>query len=186
MALLTSTRCYRRDSGAAPQESINDGPKTQQVFEGTNEWWTLWKIVRGFEIRPSRWNQRFASIGQDQHKPQLALPIGMPQNLQRLTFKRMMWTNDIDVTRELVEVGSVWWFSFDTVRHHIVPEKVVRRVDDEAVLWLLKLLLNASGKQGVPQGGVITPLTQKVTFQFERVVTGWRESSAVLDLRLKQ
>src|SRR5215208_5136713 len=47
---------------------------------------------------------------------------------------------------------------FDTVRHHIVLEKVARRVDDGAVLWLLKLLLDASGKQGVPQGGVISPL----------------------------
>jgi RNA-directed DNA polymerase len=51
---------------------------------------------------------------------------------------------------------------FDTVKHHIVLEKVARRVDDDAVLWLLKLLLHAAGKQGVPQGGVITPLTQKV------------------------
>ena len=51
---------------------------------------------------------------------------------------------------------------FDTVRHHIVLEKVARRIDDEMVLWLLKLILDASGKQGVPQGGVITPLTQKV------------------------
>jgi len=47
---------------------------------------------------------------------------------------------------------------FDTVRHHIVLEKVAQRIDDDAVLWLLKLLLNASGKQGVPQGGVISPL----------------------------
>ena len=47
---------------------------------------------------------------------------------------------------------------FDTVRHPIVLEKVARRVDDEMVLWLLKLLLEASGKQGVPQGGVISPL----------------------------
>src|SRR3954451_2728160 len=47
---------------------------------------------------------------------------------------------------------------FDTVKHHIVLEKVARRVDDDAVLWLLKLLLDASGKQGVPQGGVISPL----------------------------
>jgi RNA-directed DNA polymerase len=45
---------------------------------------------------------------------------------------------------------------FDTVRHHIVLEKVAQRVDDDAILWLLKLLLDASGKQGVPQGGVIT------------------------------
>src|SRR5271169_2763957 len=35
---------------------------------------------------------------------------------------------------------------FDTVRHHIVLAKVARRVEDEAVLWLLKLLLDASGK----------------------------------------
>ena len=47
---------------------------------------------------------------------------------------------------------------FDTVRHHIVLDKVARRVDDERALWLLKLLLDASGKQGVPQGGVISPL----------------------------
>jgi len=47
---------------------------------------------------------------------------------------------------------------FDTVKHHIVLGQVARRVDDEAVLWLLKLLLGASGKQGVPQGGVISPL----------------------------
>jgi RNA-directed DNA polymerase len=47
---------------------------------------------------------------------------------------------------------------FDTVRHHIVLLKVAQRVDDDAVLWLLKLLLDASGKQGVPQGGVMSPL----------------------------
>jgi RNA-directed DNA polymerase len=47
---------------------------------------------------------------------------------------------------------------FDTVQHHIVLEKVARRVNDDEVLWLLKLLLDASGKQGVPQGGVISPL----------------------------
>ncbi len=47
---------------------------------------------------------------------------------------------------------------FDTVKHYIVLEKVARRVDDSAVLWLLKVLLQASGKQGVPQGGVISPL----------------------------
>jgi RNA-directed DNA polymerase len=46
----------------------------------------------------------------------------------------------------------------DTVRHPIVLGKVARRVNDEAVLWLLRLLLKASGKQGVPQGGVISPL----------------------------
>jgi RNA-directed DNA polymerase len=51
---------------------------------------------------------------------------------------------------------------FDTVRHHIVLEKVARRVDDDAVLGLLRLILKASGRQGVPQGGVISPLLSNV------------------------
>src|SRR2546426_4176657 len=51
---------------------------------------------------------------------------------------------------------------FDTVRHHIVLEKVARRVCDDAVLWLLRLILKASGRLGVPQGGVISPLLSNV------------------------
>jgi len=47
---------------------------------------------------------------------------------------------------------------FDTVRHHIVLEKVAKRVNDDEVLHLLKQILQASGKRGVPQGGVISPL----------------------------
>ena len=47
---------------------------------------------------------------------------------------------------------------FDTVRHHIVLEKVAKRVNDDDVMHLLKLILKASGKLGVPQGGVISPL----------------------------
>jgi RNA-directed DNA polymerase len=42
------------------------------------------------------------------------------------------------------------------VRHHIVLEKVAKRVSDDAVLRLLRLILKSSGKQGVPQGGVIS------------------------------
>jgi len=37
-------------------------------------------------------------------------------------------------------------------------EKVAQRVDDADVMHLLKVMLKASGKKGVPQGGVISPL----------------------------
>src|ERR1700726_2502743 len=47
---------------------------------------------------------------------------------------------------------------FDNVQHSLLLEKVVRRVQDEAVMHLLKMMLKATGKKGVPQGGVISPL----------------------------
>ena len=47
---------------------------------------------------------------------------------------------------------------FDNVQHYLLLEKVARRVQDDAVLHLLKMILKATGKKGVPQGGVISPL----------------------------
>jgi RNA-directed DNA polymerase len=43
---------------------------------------------------------------------------------------------------------------FDTVRHDRLLRKVAQRVKDDHVMRLLKLILKASGKGGVPQGGV--------------------------------
>lgn len=51
---------------------------------------------------------------------------------------------------------------FDTIRHDIVLAKVAKRVDDNDVLRLLKLIMKASGKRGVPQGGVISPLLSNI------------------------
>jgi RNA-directed DNA polymerase len=47
---------------------------------------------------------------------------------------------------------------FDNVRHDLLLAKVAARVSDPDVLHLLKMMLKASGKKGVPQGGVISPL----------------------------
>jgi RNA-directed DNA polymerase len=51
---------------------------------------------------------------------------------------------------------------FDNVRHHLLLEKVGRRVDDDAVMRLLKMMLKSTGKKGVPQGGVISPLLSNI------------------------
>jgi RNA-directed DNA polymerase len=48
--------------------------------------------------------------------------------------------------------------SFDNVQHSLLLEKVARRVQDDAVMHLLNMMLQATGKKGVPQGGVISPL----------------------------
>ena len=47
---------------------------------------------------------------------------------------------------------------FDNVQHSLLLEKVARRVQDDAVMHLLKMMLKATGKKGVPQGGVISPM----------------------------
>jgi RNA-directed DNA polymerase len=51
---------------------------------------------------------------------------------------------------------------FDSVQHYLILEKAAQRVQDDKVMRLLNLILKSTGKIGVPQGGVITPLTQKV------------------------
>ena len=47
---------------------------------------------------------------------------------------------------------------FDNVRHHLLLQKIAKRVQDPKVLHLVKQILKANGKKGVPQGGVLSPL----------------------------
>src|SRR6267143_1804513 len=49
---------------------------------------------------------------------------------------------------------------FDNVQHSLLLEKVAQRIKDGEVMHLLKMTVKATGKKGVPQGGVMTPRTQ--------------------------
>ena len=63
------------------------------------------------------------------------------------------------IVRERVQVIDIDLKAyFDTVRHDILLTKVAQRVDDPKIMRLLKLILKANGKRGVPQGSLISPL----------------------------
>jgi RNA-directed DNA polymerase len=52
---------------------------------------------------------------------------------------------------------------FDNIRHHLLLAQVAQRVNDPDVLQGLKLRLHASGKKGVAQGGVLSPLLSNLS-----------------------
>jgi RNA-directed DNA polymerase len=51
---------------------------------------------------------------------------------------------------------------FDSVKHHILLDKVAKRIADDKIMRLLGQMLKAGGKEGVPQGGVISPLLSNI------------------------
>jgi RNA-directed DNA polymerase len=73
---------------------------------------------------------------------------------------------------------------FDNVRHDTLLAKVANRVCDKAVLHLLKLILKATGKRGIPQGGVISPVLSnlylnEVDRMLERAIQATRQDRYV-------
>ena len=67
---------------------------------------------------------------------------------------------------------------FDSVRHDLLLAKVARRVNDQQVMHLLKLILKSTGKRGVPQGGVISPVLSNLYLnEVDRMLERAREST---------
>ena len=67
---------------------------------------------------------------------------------------------------------------FDNVRHDILMKKVAQRVRDDKVMRLLKLILKAGGKRGVPQGGVVSPLLANIYLnEVDRMLEGAKEAT---------
>ncbi len=51
---------------------------------------------------------------------------------------------------------------FDNVQHHVLLAMVAKRVSDPAILHLLKQILRATGRRGLPQGGPLSPLLSNI------------------------
>jgi len=67
---------------------------------------------------------------------------------------------------------------FDGVRHDLLLAKVAKRVNDDDVMHLLKMVLKATGAKGVPQGGVISPVLSNLYLnEVDRMLERAKEST---------
>jgi RNA-directed DNA polymerase len=78
--------------------------------------------------------------------PHLALA-----QVRRSVLRRMSTVIDVDLSKY-----------FDTIRHSILLDKIAKRVQDPKVMHLVKQILKAAGKIGVPQGGPFSPLAANI------------------------
>jgi hypothetical protein len=112
MALLSDGEC-RRSGGAghAAEESIGQGAKAKQVLWRSEESRVVGRCGIGrLEAGPVSWNQRPATVGQDQDEPEAAITMCMAKNGERSSMEWMMTASDFHLGGKVSEVGSVWWF----------------------------------------------------------------------------
>src|SRR5438309_3670288 len=71
--------------------------------------------------------------------------------VRRSVMRRMSTVIDVDLSRY-----------FDTIRHSVLLDKIAKRIQDPQVLHLVKQIIQAGGKLGVPQGGPFSPLAANI------------------------
>jgi RNA-directed DNA polymerase len=71
--------------------------------------------------------------------------------VRRSILRRMFKVIDVDLSRY-----------FDNIQHHILLEKIAKRVQDPEILRLIKLIIKVTGKKGVPQGGPLSPILANI------------------------
>jgi len=71
--------------------------------------------------------------------------------VRRSILRRMTTVIDVDLTKY-----------FDTIRHSTLLKKIAQRVQDPQVMHLVKQVIKAAGKIGVPQGGPFSPLAANI------------------------
>src|SRR6266550_745439 len=71
--------------------------------------------------------------------------------VRRSVMRRMSTVIDVDLSRY-----------FDTIRHSVLLDIIAKRVQDPQVLHLVKQVIKAGGKLGVPQGGPFSPLAANI------------------------
>lgn len=71
--------------------------------------------------------------------------------VRRSVLRRMSMVVDVDLSRY-----------FDTIQHSTLLDKIAKRIQDPQVLRLVKQVIKAAGKVGVPQGGPFSPLAANI------------------------
>jgi len=109
MALLACPKSYWQVGGAA-QERIGKTAKTQEVIQRADKLRALRRAGRIFEVGPIGGDQRFASIRQNEKELQSIGHACLSEDLQRLSLEGVMRTSNGHSFREVLMMGSVWWF----------------------------------------------------------------------------
>jgi hypothetical protein len=100
----------------AAEESVYHGAGVKQVFEGAEGRRRRCRegLCRRGQVGPIGRNQRFTAVRQDEHEQPSTFAMQGPQNAERLAFEWMAGTDNGDLLRKVLMMGSVSWLPSTT------------------------------------------------------------------------